>query len=197
VISPIKKGIAVWIFGSLTFLAVLHTFDAFLSITSRTEISLLQLYPFDTLKHMDAVTYFWASLSSAFLLFGITCIIAFQNAVEAFINRLFTESELEGQDIESMPVSTFDMINDSLTSTRIDLQTVKNDLISVKDSLDTVKTEMRCFRSELEKFNINYKRKCPSCGRETLPDFNLCPYCGEKLSIRAYIKRETPLAFKE
>jgi len=197
VISPIKKGIAVWIFGSLTFLAVLHTFDAFLSITSRTEISLLQLYPFDTLKHMDAVTYFWASLSSAFLLFGITCIIAFQNAVEAFINKLFTKSELEGQDLESMPASTFDMINDSLTSTRIVLQTVKNDLISVKDSLDTVKTEMRCFRSELEKFNINHMRKCPSCGRETLPDFNLCPYCGEKLSIRAYIKREAPLAFKE
>jgi energy-converting hydrogenase Eha subunit G len=59
----VKKGITVWIFGFLTFLAVLHTFDAVLSFTLGGTNLLLELNPFYGLIYnmfgeIDAAPYF-------------------------------------------------------------------------------------------------------------------------------------------
>lgn len=157
-ISPIKKGIAVWMFGFFTFLAVLHTFDALIFFTFGVKTSLLEIYPFDVLK-MDAVTYFWASLFSTFLLLGLTCIFAFQNAVETFLNKLLTDKELEGRELEEEPLTTFDMINNSLISNSISLQELKTNLSLVKDSLSALKIEMRRISADFTNFQTDSKKQ--------------------------------------
>jgi hypothetical protein len=193
-----KKGISVWIFGFLTFLAVLHTFDAFLSLTSNENSLLLKLYHIDRLfGNIDTVVYFWSSLFSAFVLFGITCVIACHNPIMALYSKVLAEvefAEKEVDDAVESETSLLEMINNSLTSSSIALQRIKKDLSSVKEAQVSLKSKIVRFWSKLNsveaqlnmEFNnlrkeLSKKEKCPSCGRDVSPGFKICPYCGEKL----------------
>jgi hypothetical protein len=196
-----KKGIGVWLFGFLTFLAVLHTFDAYLSLTSGEASGLLKLYPFSyMLTGIDAVIYFWGSLSLAFVFLGVTCIIACHNPFMTLYNKILAEVEFAEGEADKTAKATeieggsLDMINHSLTSNSIDLHAVKENLKSVKDSQNGLRVEMAQLTSKLSELENGLKiglqrletdlakgRKCPFCGKEVLPQFKLCPYCGEKL----------------
>jgi hypothetical protein len=193
-----NKGIGVWLFGFLTFLAALHTFDAYLSLTSGEASGLLELYPFGhVLGDIDAVVYFWGSLSLAFVFLGVTCFIACHNPFMALYNRILAEVEFaEGEVAKAAEpeAGLLDMINHSLTSNSIDLHAVKENLKSVKDSENGLRVEMARLTSKLSELETGLKvslqrletdlvrgRKCPFCGKDILPQFKLCPYCGEKL----------------
>ncbi len=193
-----RKGIGVWVFGFLTFLAALHTFDAYLSLTSGEISSLLKLYPFNyVLASIDAVVYFWGSLSLAFIFLGVTCIIACHNPILALYNKILSEVEFAEGEVDRAAESEaglLDMINHSLTSNSIDIHAVKGDLKSVKDSQNGLTVEMARLTSMLSELKAGLKvglqrletdlergKKCPFCGKDVLPQFKLCPYCGEKL----------------
>ena len=193
-----KKGIGVWVFGFLTFLAVLHTFDAYLSLTSGEASGLLKLYPFSyVLTGIDAVIYFWGSMSLAFIFLGVACTIACHNPIMALYNKILAEAEsAEGEVDKAVESETglLDMINHSLTSNSIDLHAVKENLKSVKDSQKGLRVEMAQLTSKLSELENGLKiglqrletdlgkgRKCPFCAKDVLPQFKLCPYCGEKL----------------
>jgi len=172
---PAKKGIGVWIFGFLTFLAILHTFDAVLSFTLGGTNSLLKLNPFYGLIYnmfgeIGAASYFWASMIFTFVLFGMSCVIAFHDPIATFINRVISDAN-------------FEMINDSVTSNSILLNKIKDSAETVRDSVNAVKIELKMLGAKLGKMETDLAtpRKCPSCGKDVLPDFKLCPYCGEKL----------------
>jgi len=181
-----RKAVIVWIFGFLTFLAVLHTFDAVLGLTVGNSSFLLKLYPFkNLLDGMDVATYFWGSVASAFILFGITCAVAFHNPIEALINRTLAEVELEenpGDHTLESKASVLEMINDTLTSNSVVLH-------SVKDDVDVVRFEMSNLKTRLEKLEKDLTKlmKCPSCGKDVSPDFKLCPFCGELLHPHIFV----------
>jgi len=185
----------VWIFGFLTFLSVLFTIDAFLSLTLGGKTSLLELYPFNSIKkifgNIDTATYFWISLISAFAFFGFTCLIAFQDPLSAILNKLLSEaarveeSQVDQSNLEP-GVGVLEMINHTLTSNSIILHTVKEGLNNVKDGLNSVKMDLTRLTTGLEKLermetDVIRARRCPSCGKDLLPEFKLCPYCGEKM----------------
>ena len=196
-----KKGIGVWVFGFLTFLAALHTFDAYLSFTSGEMNGLMELYPLNhALTDIDALMYFWGSLSLAFVFLGVTCIIACHNPFMALYNKILAEVEFaEGEVDKAAKVAEseaglLDMINHSLTSNSIDLHAVKDNVKSVKDSQSGLRVELARLTSKLSELETGLKiglqrlradlakgRKCPFCGKAVLPQFKLCPYCGEKL----------------
>jgi hypothetical protein len=176
----VRKAIVVWIFGFLTFLAVLHTFDAVLGLTVGNTNLLLYLYPFkNLLGEVNIITYFWASLVSAFLLFGITCAVALHNPIETLINKTLAEVEMEenpnDQTLDSRE-SILEMISDTLTSNSTVLQSVKEDINAVRFEMSNLKVRLE----KLEK-TITKLMKCPSCGKDISPDFKLCPFCGELL----------------
>jgi hypothetical protein len=194
----VKKGIGVWVFGFLTFLAVLHTFDAYLSLTSGGASGLLMLYPFGhLLAGLDAVVYFWGSLSLAFIFIGVTSVIACHNPIMDLYNKILAEVEFaEGEvsKVAESESSLLDMINHSLTSNSINLHAVKENLKSIKDDQNGLKVEMAGLTRKLSELENGVKvglqrletdlargRKCPFCGKDVLPQFKLCPYCGEKL----------------
>jgi len=184
----IKRGIAVWIFGFLTFLAILHTFDATLSFTIGNVNSILKLYPIgDALEKLDVTTYLWASIVSTFILFGITCIIAFHDPIEILINRMLSSVETEenptDHTIESS-LCTLELMNSTLTSNSIVLHTLK-------DNTSALKADVGRLVTRLEELERGFKRlkTCPSCGKEISSDFRLCPYCGELLCAQIFVNK--------
>jgi hypothetical protein len=181
-----RKAIIVWIFGFLTFLAVLHTFDAVLGLTVGNENLLLRLYPFkNLLDDLDIATYFWASIASTFILFGITCAVAFHNPIEALINKTLAEVELEEDPSDSTfepKASALEMISDTLTSNSVVLQSVKDDMNVVRYEMSNLKTRLDKMEKDMVKLI-----KCPSCGKDISPDFKLCPFCGELLHPHMFV----------
>lgn len=179
----------VWIFGFLAFLAVLHTFDAVLGLTVGNTGFLLRLYPFKgLLADVDVVTYFWASLASAFILFGITCAVAFHNPIEALINKTLAEVELEenpGDRTLESKASALEMISDTLTSNSVVLQSVRDDVNVVRFEMSNFKTRLANLEKDVAK--LTKLMKCPSCGKDISLDFKLCPFCGELLHPHMFV----------
>jgi membrane protease subunit (stomatin/prohibitin family) len=197
-----KKSLAVWLFGCLTFFAGLHTFDGVLSLASDNlnAGSLLRLYPFyDRISQLigtpDALTYFWVSLISTLFLMGITCSIAFYDPILAYMKRVISETKTDDSQMDSRldsELSTLAMINESLTTQSILLNNVKNELGSLKDGIKALKIDMTRLRNRIEglETDIAKLRKCPACGENVLPQFKFCPHCGEELSFYVLIRRQ-------
>ena len=52
-------------------------------------------------------------------------------------------------------------------------------------SIEKVTSEMGKLKKEMKKIKIEIKKEdvCPACGKEILPEFRICPYCGENLKL--------------
>lgn len=63
----VKKGLSVWVFSSLTFMAVLHLVDAISALVFGNPIRLLQLYPFagEKLQSIAPITYLWITAAAS------------------------------------------------------------------------------------------------------------------------------------
>ena len=198
VMVSMKKGIGVWVFGFLTFLMALHTLDAYLSLMSGEASRLLELYALShVLIAIDVGMYFWGSLSLAFVFLGVTSLIACHNPIMTLYNKILADIEFAEGEIDKATeteTSLLDMINHSLTSNSIDLHAVKKGLKSLKDSQNGLRVGIAGLTRKLSEFeaglevgfqkleaDLESRKKCPSCGKDVLPQFKLCPYCGEKL----------------
>jgi len=170
----------------LTFLAILHTFVAVLSLVLGNPDFLLKLYPVkDLFGDVDIETYFVGSLVSTFILFGITCAVAFRNPIEDLINKTLAEVESEenpGDHALESKASVLEMISDTLTSNSVVLQSVKDDVNTVRYEVSSVKSRLDNLEKELTK-----SLKCPSCKKDISPDFKLCPFCGELLHSHIFV----------
>ncbi len=195
-----KKSLAVWVFGCLTFFAGLHTFDAVLSLASDSNStgSLLQLYPFydkinEIVGKLSAVTYFWLSLISTLAFMGVTCSIAFYDPILAYVKKMVSETKID--DAQADPrldseLTALAMINESLTTHGILLNDVKSEFSTLKDGINAIKIDMTRLRSKIEGLETDLAklRKCPACGKNVLPQFKFCPHCGEKLSLYVLVR---------
>jgi len=203
-----KKQVAVWIFGFLTFFLGLHTFDAVLALASPNQAgALLKMYPFygslvSAVGRIDPLTYFWVSLLSTFSLFGITSSIAFHDPVMNYIKRTISEAKVEDTradpNVES-ELNMLAMINESLTSNSVALRELKTDVNSLNGGVNAVKVDMTKLwaRIGVLEADLAKMRKCPACGKNTLPEFKLCPYCGEELSLYVLVRNETATPTQE
>lgn len=191
------KGVAVWVFGSLTFLAVLHVLEAFFALTLNGSIVLLRLYPFSSLfGAIDVVMYFWVSLAVASVLWGVTCIIALRNPLDTWLNMILRDSQLKNEEevnIVSAKGNVLDMMNEGLINNAVELGNVKDLVTNVRaevvglrglqDVVCGVKSDLVSLKASLKKLEGDLTRSvvCPACGRGVQPDFRVCPYCGEDL----------------
>ena len=93
-----KKAIAIWVLTTITFISLVHLIEAITVIILDTPIRLLQLYPLINvaLKALTPTAYFYISAVSTVILWGITCLVAFHNPVELYLNkREVTETQLQ------------------------------------------------------------------------------------------------------
>ncbi|MEM3666330.1 MAG: zinc ribbon domain-containing protein [Candidatus Bathyarchaeia archaeon] len=195
-----KKGIAVWIFSSLTFMSLLHLVEAVSVLFFDGEIRLLQLYPFlgEKLKAIAPMMYFWVSAALTFTLWGITCAVAFESPVEAFLNKILSEagkqSVVEAQFVEEKS-EILDAMNETIEANGEKLAHVRDIVYSLRSEVkkietlteivEEMKTELNGLRKDFRSLEekVHLQRVCLSCGKPLLPEFKVCPYCGENVKI--------------
>ena len=193
-----KRGITVWIFSSLSFLAAIHALEAILALFFNTEIVLLKLYPFFNTLTTSSINYFLASTALTIAFWGITCKVAVETPVERFLNKLFSDakrqSEIEckmvddNRSVLDMMCETITENNKVLAQTRDITYNVRSELVNLRTlptETERLSTEIEGLKKELKKLKENFKKPnlCPSCGNIVLPRFKVCPYCGENLHV--------------
>jgi len=80
---PVKRGVAVWISGFLTFLAVLSTFGMVVYWIREGRDFILRPYLIGDIigslvGDLSVENYLWISLTATFIFLGLTCIIAYR-----------------------------------------------------------------------------------------------------------------------
>ena len=195
-----KKGIGVWLFNSLTFVALVHLIDAISVLVFNSQIKIFQLYPFinEKLQAIMPNTYFWVSAITTFIFWGITCAIAFENPVETFLNKILSDARKQGA-VETQVLDEkselLDAMNETVEMNNTLLAQVKDMMYNVRtevkeiqpltENIGKLKTELNRSKRGFQKFEENAKHpnKCPTCGKPILPEFKVCPYCGENLKL--------------
>ena len=195
-----KKGISVWLFSSLTFVAFIHLIDAISVLVFNSQIKLFQLYPFinEKLQAIMPNMYFWVSAITTFILWGITCAIAFENPVETFLNKILSDARKQGA-VETQVLDEkselLDAMNETVEMNNTLLAQVKDMTYNVRtevkeiqpltENVEKLRTELSRLKREFKKFeeNVKHPNKCPMCGKPILPEFKVCPYCGENLKL--------------
>ncbi|UCH31955.1 MAG: zinc-ribbon domain-containing protein [Candidatus Bathyarchaeota archaeon] len=194
----VKKGLAVWILGSLTFLSGLHSLDGFLWLTGNESGSLfLGIYPFTRFfEPINPMLYLLGSLLAVFLLWGGTTVVALQNPIETFLGKVLEDGKKENQaDVELLEARTsiLEMMSETLQNNSsllaglrdvvfnvrsevLNIEPLRRNMQELKADTTRLKKMMKHLEREVKKY-----RQCPACGRKVLPEFRLCPYCGENL----------------
>lgn len=195
-----KKGIFVWLFSSLTFIALLHLIEAISALVFNNETKLLKLYPIinEKLQAITPITYFWASAAATFILWGITCAIAFTNPVETFLNKILSDAKTQGavetqlleekSEVLDAMYETIEADNQTLAQIKDLMCNVRADVKEIqplKEAIEKAKLELNSLRKEIKKVEekTQFPNVCPTCGKPLLPEFNMCPYCGERIKL--------------
>jgi hypothetical protein len=196
-----KKGIAIWLFSTLTFITLIHLIDAASAVLFNNPMQLLQLYPFinQQLQQIPTYAYFYISAASTVILWAITCLIAFDNPVETFLNKILSDvknqTTTEAQILESKS-DLFDLMYETVESDSETLAQVKDlmrnvraevkDIQPMKETMEKTRTELGSLKRQLKTLEVKllFTIVCPACGKMLRPDFKLCPYCGESITLQ-------------
>lgn len=194
----VRKGVAVWILGSLTFLVGLHTLDGFLWMTGNlADPMIFVIYPSNELFNiLNPTAYFICSLVVLFFLWGGTVVVALRNPIETFLGKVLEDGRKESQsDVELLEAKTsiLEMMSETLTNNSTLLSGLRDVVFNVRSEvlrLDPLNEHVEAMRSDVERLKkvikqlereIKRRQLCPACGRKVSEKFRLCPYCGENL----------------
>jgi rRNA maturation endonuclease Nob1 len=196
-----KKGIAIWLFTTLTFIALIHLIDAASAVIFNSPTRLLQLYPFinQQLQQIPIDIYLYASAALTTIFWAITCLIAVDNPVEEFLNKVLSDAKkqttTEAQLLESKS-EIFDLMYETIESDSETLAQVKDlmcnmrvevkDIQPIKETMEKTKTELTSLKKQIKTLEekLLFTIVCPACGKMLRPDFKLCPYCGESIALQ-------------
>jgi hypothetical protein len=194
-----KKGIAIWLFSTLTFISLMHLIDAAAALLFNNQIQLLQLYPFINQQQISPDIYLYISGASTAILWAITCLIAFDNPVETFLNKVLSDAKqqtaTEAQVLESKS-ELFDLMYETVESDSETLAQVKDlmrnmrvevkDIQPIKETIEKTRIELISLKKQMKMLEekMLFTILCPACGKLVRPDFKLCPYCGESITLQ-------------
>jgi rRNA maturation endonuclease Nob1 len=194
-----KKGIAIWLFSTLTFISLMHLIDAAAAVIFNNQIQLLQLYPFINQQQISTDIYLYISGASTAIMWAITCLIACDNPVEAFLNKILSDAKqqtaTEAQVLESKS-EVFDLMYETVESDSETLAQVKDlmrnmraevkDIQPIKETIEKTRIELISLKKQMKMLEekMLFTIICPACGKLLRPDFKLCPYCGESITLQ-------------
>ena len=194
-----KKGIAIWLFSTLTFISLMHLIDAAAAVIFNNQIQLLQLYPFINQQQISTDIYLYISGASTAIMWAITCLIACDNPVEAFLNKILSDAKqqtaTEAQVLESKS-EVFDLMYETVESDSETLAQVKDlmrniraevkDIQPIKETIEKTRIELISLKKQMKMLEEKtlFTIICPACGKLLRPDFKLCPYCGESITLQ-------------
>lgn len=196
-----KKGIAIWLFSSLTVISLIHITDAASALFFNNPTQILQLYPFinQQLQQIPLDIYLYTTAATTTVLWAVTCLIAFDNPVEAFLNKILSDaknqSATEAQILDSKN-EIFDLMYETIESDSEILAQVKDimrnirsevkDIQPMKEVMNATRTELCSLKEQMQTFEekLLFNIVCPACGKMLRADFKLCPYCGENIILQ-------------
>jgi len=144
------------------------------------------------------MAYFWISAAATIILWGITCAIAFENPVETFLNKILSDAKkqsavetqlLEGKsELLDAMFETMESDNEILAQVKDLMCNVRADVKEIQplsESMEKIRTELNSLKKEIKDFEVKlkYPNVCLACGKPILPEFKICPYCGENIKL--------------
>ena len=189
-----------WILSSLTFVSVVNLVEAIFVLVSGSQIKLLQLYPFvgGYLANISPALYLWLSAGASLIFWGITCGIAFDNPLEKLLKKALTDakqqSSAEAHLVEDKS-EILDAMYETIESSSETIAGVKDMICNVRTevkeiqpltmTVDLIRLELNDLAKDVEKLeaNVKYSYVCLACGKPLLPEFKICPYCGEDAKL--------------
>jgi hypothetical protein len=143
--------------------------------------------------------YLYVSIVSTVILWGITCLIACDNPVEAFLNKILSDAKKqntsEAQVLESRS-EFFDMMYETIEADSETLGQVRDlmrnmrvevkDIQPIKESFEKTRIELSSLKKQVKTLEekMLFTILCTTCGKLVRPDFKLCPYCGESITLQ-------------
>ncbi len=191
-----KKGIAVWFFSSLTVVSLVHLVEAISVLGFNGSMNLMKLYPVigQKLQTISPEMYLVASAIAALAFWAITCMIAFENPVEQFLNKILSDAKRQSavenqlvQDKTEVLDAMFETIengNETIAHVRDMMYNVRTEVTGLKplaESIEKMKNDLNCLKGEVKRLGEKTKlsKVCFACGEALMPNFKVCPYCGE------------------
>jgi len=187
-----------WVFCSLTFIAIIHVIEAFITLFFNKEIVLFRMYPFVGSTSINTLSYLIVSLIGASVLIAVTFKLAFSSPLENYLNMIIseaskaTEEECEmvanNHSMLDMMYESIDYISTMLGQTKDLTYNVRSELVnlrSIPQKTDKLSAELKQVKNELFKLKQSVKKSktCPSCNKDVRDNFKICPYCGEALKL--------------
>ena len=184
----------------MTVITLIHLIDAVNALLFNNQIQLLELYPIinGVISQISAQIYFYLTVSTTIILWGLTCIIAFDNPIETFLNKILSDAKQqtinEEQIIENKG-ELFDLMYETMESDSETLSQVKDlirnvrtdvsDIAPMKESIEKTKKDLSKIRTQLITLEekVLFPMICPSCKHPIRADFKLCPYCGVPMEL--------------
>lgn len=196
-----KKGLKIWIMTTLTFISLIHLIDSAISFLSYSPSRILQLYPIidGYIAQVPKDIYLYASASVTFVLWGITILIVFDNPVETFLNTILSDvqkqKEEDKQTLENNS-DFFDLMFENMEENNEKLGTIKDlvrniraevkDIQPIKEQIEKTRGELTNLKKQvlLVEEKMIFPLICSACGKPLRADFNLCPYCGQEITLQ-------------
>lgn len=196
-----KKGLAIWLFSSLTVTSLIHLIDAASALLLNNPKQILQLYPLinQQLQQIPVDIYFYAAAASTAILWAITCLVAFDNPVEAFLNKILSDAKnqntAEVQILESksevldLMCETIESDSETLAQVKDLMRNIRNevrDIQPIKETIEKTRKELVSLKRQIENLRekVLFSIVCPVCGKKLSPDFKICPYCGNCMTLK-------------
>jgi hypothetical protein len=190
----------IWILSTLTFASLIHTIDAAVAFLSTGQPQLPKMYPFigEYLTQIPTDFYLYGSIAFTMATWGLTCLIAFNSPLEAFLNRTLTDMQMQTERDEQVledKSDFFDSMYESMEESRRELgQTydlVRNlrvevkDIQKMKETFEKIRTELSGLKKEIRilEEKMIFPLLCKTCRKPLRADFRLCPYCGGEIDI--------------
>ena len=152
-----RKGLSVWILGSLTFLAGLHSLDAFFWLAGMQEQSFfLSNYPEILANSIGSILYMILSILSTFLLWGGTASVALQNPIENFLGKVLEDGKRENEsDVELLEAKTsvLEMMSETLSDNSGSLSKLTDVVFNIRSSilrLETMNQNVEALKIEVK-----------------------------------------------
>ena len=194
----VNRGKYTWVFGPLSLIATIHVIEAFITLIFDKEVVLLKMYPFIGSTSINSLSYFIVSLIGASVLIAVTFRLVFSNPLENYLNMIVAQaSKTNDEECELVANngSILDMMNESidyistmLGQTKDLTHNVRSELVSLRSipkKTDKLSAEINQVKNELFTLKASLKKSktCPSCNKDVIDNFKICPYCGEALKL--------------